>query len=160
MVAARWGHGTGRGMSLFVATAYALVETLAALTSVWLLASSVTMWICAETGWTPTNIRKHQRHLVIYTLRGRTLHLTCFCNEFLFCWTGGIRTEIEGRKVDLPLFKGVALVHLVSLFCEAENVKISFSTQTWAWEVSRALAVWCWYKTDVTESDPVAPFQI
>lgn len=122
------------------------VETLAALMSVWLLASSVTVWICAETGWTPTNIRKHQRYLVIYTLRGHTLHLTCFCNEFLFCWTGGIRTEIEGRKVDLSLFKGAVLVHLVSLFREAENVKVGLSTQTCAWEVSRALAVRCWCK--------------
>ena len=126
MVAACWEHGTGRGMSLFMATAYALVETLAALMSVWLLASSVTVWMCAETGWTPTNIRKHQRYLGIYTLRGRTLHPTCFCNEFLFCWTGGIRTEIEGRKVDLPLFKGVVLVHVVSLFLWSWKCKNQF----------------------------------
>lgn len=40
--------------------------------------------------------------------------------------------KLKGRKVDLSLFKGAVLVHLVSLFREAENVKIGFSTQTCA----------------------------
>ena len=61
----------------------------------------------------------------------------------------------------LSLFKGVVLIHLVYLFHEAENVKkkkIGFSTQMYAGEVCSALAVRCCRKTDVTESDLVAPF--
>ena len=147
-----------RERHFFVAMVYALSGNTCCLMNVWLLTSSVSMSICAETGWTPTNVRKHQRDLVTYTLRGHMLHLAHFCIEFWFCWTEGIRTEIEGRNVHLSLLKGVVLIHLVYIFHEAENVKISFSTQMYAGEVCSALAVGCCCKTDVTESDLVAPF--
>ena len=121
------------------------VEALAASMNVWLRVSSVTMSTCAETGRTPASVRKHQRRSVLYALSGRTLHLTYLCIELWFCWTEGVRTEIEGRNVDLSLFKGV-LIHLVYLFYEAEKVKIGFSTQMCAGEVCSALPVGCCWR--------------
>lgn len=45
--------------------------------------------------------------------------------------------------MDLSLFKGVVLIHLVYLFHEAEKVKIGFSTQMYAGDVCSALPVGC-----------------